>query len=252
MKLSSHIVSIILLTCVCKPLLADELVGTVDWAHTHMLAFPVTGVIDLVSVLPGQRVKQGQLLAKLDQQPFKLAIKRHQASVDAIEPLIDDAQREYEHAQELFDQTVLSEVELQKKQAQLLRLQAERTMAQQDVSLARWQQQRSELRAPADGVLIRSNLLPGMVISEENQGQVFALFGQTTVMAFRVDISPQQRAVFSLGQEIELKINKQQVKAQVSSINIKGMEPVIYQLVLVFEPTSDQQYFAGQTASLVF
>lgn len=251
MKVSRYM-SIICLVCFCRPLLAAELVGTLDWTNQHMLAFPVYGVIEVVSVQPGQQVKQGQLLATLDQQPFNIAINRHQASVDAVEPLINDARREYQHAQELFEQTVLSEVELQKKQAQLLHLQAEQKIALQDVALARWQQQRSVLRAPADGVLVRSNLIPGLVISRENQAQVFALFAATTMMALHVDISAQQRLAFSLGQILDVKIDKQRLKAQVSSINIKGTEPVIYQMALQFKPTSDQQYVAGQSATVVY
>ncbi|MFW2372147.1 MAG: efflux RND transporter periplasmic adaptor subunit [Gammaproteobacteria bacterium] len=251
MKVSSYI-SIIFFACFCRPLLAAELVATLDWANPQMLAFPVLGVVEVVNAQPGQQVKRGQLLAKLDQQPFKFAINRHQASVDVVEPLIEDARREYQHAQELFEQTVLSEVELQKKQAQLLHLQAQQKVALQDVALARWQQQRSVLLAPADGVLIRSNLIPGQVISRENQDQIFALFAQTTMMALGVDVSPQQRTAFSLGQILEVNIDKQRLKAQVSSINIKATEPVIYHMVLQFKPTSDQQYVAGQAATVVY
>ncbi len=251
MKLSSHI-GVVLFSCICSPLLAEELVGTLDWANPRMLAFPVTGVIEQVNVQPGERVKQGQLLARLDQQPFKIGIDRHQANVDAIEPLIEDARREYRHAQELFEQTVLSEVELLKKQAQLVRLQAEQRMTQQDVALANWQQQRSVLRAPGDGVLISSNLLPGMVISEENQAQVFALFTETSMMAVRLDLNATQRGVFSLGQSLEVNIGKQRIKAQVSSINNKGTVPGGYQMVLQFMQTPDQQYIAGQTATVMY
>lgn len=251
MKLLSHI-GVVLFSCICSPLLAEELVGTLDWANPRMLGFPVTGVIDEVNAQPGERVKQGQLLARLDQQPFKIGINRHQANVDAIEPLIEDARREYRHAQELFEQTVLSEVELQKKQAQLVRLQAEQRMTQQDVALANWQQQRSVLRAPADGVLISSNLLPGMVISEENQAQVFALFAETSMMAVRLDLNAQQRGVFSLGQSIEVNVGKQRIKAQVSSINNKGTVPGGYQMVLQFMQTPNQQYSAGQIATVVY
>ncbi|MCW8955844.1 MAG: biotin/lipoyl-binding protein, partial [Gammaproteobacteria bacterium] len=106
MKVSSRI-SIILLACFTGPLLADELVATLDWANPQLLAFPVLGVIEQVNAQPGERVKQGQQLARLDQQPFKIAINRYQASVEAIEPMIGDARREYQHAQELYDQTVL-------------------------------------------------------------------------------------------------------------------------------------------------
>lgn len=251
MKVSSSI-SIILLACLCSPLQADELVGTLDWANPQMLAFPVSGVIQEVRAQPGELMKQGQLVAKLDKRPFNYAINRHKASVDAIEPLIQDARREYQHAQELFDQTVLSEVELQKKQAQLAHLQAEQKMAQQDVSLAQWEQQHSVLRAPADGMLISSNLLPGKVISIENQAQVFAMFVESTMMAVHFDLSPEQRKSFSVSQNMEVKIDNQRLKARVSSITIRGTESVVYRMVLQFRQTSDQQYIAGQRAVLVY
>lgn len=251
MKLSSGI-SIIFFACLSSPLLANELVGTLDWANQQMLAFPVSGVIEEIKVQPGELMKQGQLVAKLDSRPFNFTINRHKASVEAIEPLINDARREYQHAQELFDQTVLSEVELLKKKAQLAHLQAEQKMAQQDVSLARWQQQHSVLRAPADGVLLSSNLLPGMVISIENQTQVFVMFAETTMMAVGFDLSPEQRKSFSMGQSLELKIDNQRLKARVSSITTRGTEPVVYRMVLQFRQTSDQQYIAGQRAVLVY
>lgn len=251
MKVSNRITTI-LLTCFCGPSMAAELMGTLDWANPRMLAFPVAGIIEEVSAQSGEQLKQGQLVARLDQQPFKIAIDRLRASSDAIKPLIDDARREYQHAQELFEQTVLSEVELQKKQAQLAHLQAEQRMLKEDVALALWQQQRSVLRAPADGVLISSNLLPGMVISEENQAQAFALFAETSMMAIRLDLTAQQRRLFSMGQIFEIKIDEQRLKAQVSSITIKGAAPVAYHMVLQFRPTSGQLFIAGQAAILVY
>lgn len=251
MKYPSRI-SLVLLMCVSGSIQAGELVGHLEWANPQILAFPVTGVIDELSAQAGAQLKQGQALAKLDQQPFKIAISRYQASVEAIEPLIGDALREYQHAQELYEQTVLSEVELQLKQAQLARLQAQQKMAQQDVAMARWQQQRSVLRAPSDGVLLASRLLPGMVISEENQAQAFALFADTSVMALRVDLSVEQRSQFSLGQKLKVKIDKQGLNAQISSITFIESEPVTYEMVLQFPQQPGQHFYAGQTATVVY
>lgn len=161
---------------------AEEIQGTLIWGQRLILGFPVTGVVSELNVQAGSSVKRNQVLAKLDGVPFNSRVKKAQSTLDRIDPMIFDAQQDFDQAQELYDRTVLSEVELQKTEIRLKGLKAEHAMAKADLELAQWQRKQSQLIAPFDGIVVQSNLAQGLVITDENQSEFRIELAQAGVM----------------------------------------------------------------------
>ena len=129
----------------------------------------VSGVVEEVLVKPGQRVKKGAVLLRLDKTVLQARLDEataEQARADADE---EDAQRELGRAEELFNRTVSSTSELEaatlrhaRAKAALSGANARRVIAQKNLSDA-------ELKAPFNGVVSSVPGGPGTVVTADCQ-----------------------------------------------------------------------------------
>lgn len=91
--------------------------GTVQWARRVELGLGASGAIRTVAVEAGARATKGQVLVALDDTPFR-------AELDQARADRDEAARDYKQAQQLFERTVLSAVELENAKLKSVRAQA--------------------------------------------------------------------------------------------------------------------------------
>lgn len=143
-----------------------SLVGTSPlWAADKVeLTTRVSGVVDTVLVKPGQRVKKGAVLLRLDktilQARFDEATAEH-ARAQADEA---DAKRELDRAKELFNRTVSSTSELDAATLGHARAQSALSVALARRTIAQKNLQDAELKAPFDGVVSAVPGGPGTVV----------------------------------------------------------------------------------------
>lgn len=74
------LVSIASVGLLISPLtIAASLDAKVEWAERVSLSVPVSGIVSQVTVETGQNIKPGQILLRLDQDPFKTALQEAKA-----------------------------------------------------------------------------------------------------------------------------------------------------------------------------
>jgi multidrug efflux system membrane fusion protein len=128
------------------------------------LGVPVSGVVVEVRVAEGEQVKRGQRLLVLDPRPFRLRLEGLEATVRRLRPARDERLRELERAQDLYDRTVLSQVELQQAQNAADMAEAALQEAESARRLAELELEYSVLRAPRDGTVLRVHAGVGQVV----------------------------------------------------------------------------------------
>jgi len=245
-------IALIMLLAQSASSLAEEIQGTLVWGQRVILGFPVTGVISDLNVQAGSLVKRKQLLARLDNVPFETHVKKAQSNVDRIEPMIFDAQQEFDQAQELYDRTVLSEVELLKTEVKLKGLKAEQAMAKADLELAQWQRKQSQLIAPFDAIVVNNNLVQGMVVSQENQSELRIELAKAGLMQVQLKVTADTLVSITMNQQAQVVIGDNSYKAFV-----KRIEPVpdasgMHIVQVEFSHPVDRSYIARQAAKVVF
>ncbi|BAN68698.1 hypothetical protein EBS_0749 [endosymbiont of unidentified scaly snail isolate Monju] len=119
---------------------AGELVGTLEWNREVTLGVLEPGVIQTVRVVPGQRVRRGELLLALDRRAQKADLAAARGRLQLAQARLEEAQREFERAEDLYERTVLSE--------------HERVVAH--IGL---------LEAPFDGLVVRVDARPGQAVN---------------------------------------------------------------------------------------
>ncbi|MDA8127514.1 MAG: efflux RND transporter periplasmic adaptor subunit [Betaproteobacteria bacterium] len=142
------------------------------WAADKLeLTTRVSGVVEVVLVKSGQRVKKGAVLLRLDRTVLQARLEEALADQARAQADEAEAKREQGRAQELYDRTVSSTSELETAQlryarakAALAATRARRTIAQKNLADA-------ELRAPFDGVVNAIPGGPGTVVAADCQPQ---------------------------------------------------------------------------------
>ena len=149
--------------------------GTLWAAERVELTTRVSGVVETVLVKPGQRVKKGAVLLRLDKTVLQAQLDEATAEQALAQADEEDAKRELERAKELFDRTVSSTSELEastlrhaRAKAALSRANARRVIAKKNLSDA-------ELKAPFEGVVNSIPGGPGTVVTADCQPKALVI-----------------------------------------------------------------------------
>lgn len=148
------------------------------------IAAEVTGKVVELAVEEGMVVRQGQVLARLDnvlaEKDLTLAQSRAEAAEAASAAIaadLQDAERIYTRTKALSQQNISSEAELTKAESRTTMLRAQLRQSQAQLATARTEVQRAgaildkhQIRAPFDGVVVERSAQPGEMISPMSAG----------------------------------------------------------------------------------
>jgi RND family efflux transporter MFP subunit len=156
----------------------------------------VTGKVMEVLIEEGMKVKEGQVVARLDDSNVKTSLDVAQAQLDSAKIAIEEtraqlkaADLEYARETELAKQKIASQSDLDNSEASANSLRAHLTMLERDEIVAEkqvilWQQQMDDMiiRAPFDGVVTTKDSQPGEMISPISAGGGFTRTGIGTIV----------------------------------------------------------------------
>jgi multidrug resistance efflux pump len=129
-------------------------------ADVVTIAPDVSGLISEVPVHDNQPVKRGDVLFRIDQARFALALAQADAQADSRKAQMDEAVRETERTQKLTALSV-SQEQQQSRQATADAALAAYRQALADRAVAQLNLNRSEVTSPVDGTVTNVNLEPG-------------------------------------------------------------------------------------------
>ncbi len=138
-------------------LLAIELKARSEFSKLYALNAAISGIVDEVLVRPGQSVKRGDILLKLDATPYRAAVAVANAKVTIREPVRNQMQIELEKAQELYDRDSLALVELQQAENNLQIAAGKLAAAEAVLQLAKFELNQSTLKSPEDLLVLKVN-----------------------------------------------------------------------------------------------
>ena len=127
--------------------------GVVEALRQTVLAAQVAGAVVELRVQPGDPVKAGQVLLRLDAQAAQQTAAASEAQVLAAQAQREAATREYERQQSLFDQNYISRAALDRAQTQFRAARAEADAMLAAAGASRSQSGFYVIKAPYDGVV---------------------------------------------------------------------------------------------------
>lgn len=150
--------------------------GSPVWAaDTVELSTRVSGVVAEVRVKPGQRVKKGAVLLRLDKTVLQAQLDEASAEQARAQADAGDARRELERVQELYKRTVSSTSELDAATLRNARAQSTLAAAKARRVIAQKNLQDADLKAPFDGTVKSVPGGPGTVVTADCQPRTLVI-----------------------------------------------------------------------------
>ncbi len=127
--------------------------GTVQAGIESRLSFKVPGTVEEVAVNVGDRVRRGQIIARLDDENFRLQEQETEAALAQARAQERNAQRTYERTQGLYETRSASKQDLDAARAAYESASAQVASIQKRLELAQLQLSYARLTAPFDGAV---------------------------------------------------------------------------------------------------
>lgn len=231
------------------PVLAAELDARLDWSRRTELAMPLSGIVTDVPVNAGERVSKGQVLAGLDPGPFQTAVNEALAQQTRRRIEREEAVRDAKQAQELYDRTVLSTVELENAKNKQARAEAAYKEASANLDRARYRQRISILRAPFDAQVLSRRIEVGQVVSAELNPPTVMIIAAAGEYLAQARIAADRAASVKPGQDVQVSVSGKSHPAKIRAITYDpagGKEPFVLDAVF----STSERFTAGQAARI--
>ncbi len=234
---------------------AAEVGGSLQWARRVELGMPVSGVIDAVKVRSGDVVEAGAPLVSLDARGFKATLQEAEAAVAKAAAAREEAGRELDRANEMYDRTLLSDHDLQVAKiadttaaAALKSAEAQRAQARLDLEYSR-------ITAPFGGVILQCNAEAGQTVVNRLQSVPLIAMAELGRMVAQADVDAAALANLTLGHTLTVRVGGKDYEGKVQRL---GMEPTgkrdgnpLYALDVLFTYPVGDNLRAGQAATVV-
>ncbi|MBI5604127.1 MAG: efflux RND transporter periplasmic adaptor subunit [Deltaproteobacteria bacterium] len=189
------------------------------------VASKATGRLETLSVEEGNRVKKGQIIARLENADLQAAINQTQANVNTaqanlgqIEAEIKDAQLKFDRSKRLIQSKAIAQSDYDTIEAKMQQLQAGRAAALSQIKAAEAGLNASQVameytlsRAPFDGVVLTKNADVGEVVapfgSSINAKAAVVTMADMESLIVEADVSEINLAKVKKGQPCEIQLD---------------------------------------------
>jgi RND family efflux transporter MFP subunit len=202
------------------------------------------GVVDEVLVTLGQHVDKGDLLLRMDQREARAAALEAKARVARTLVALDDAERELARSRELFDRGLIAIEEL--KDAELIKAaaDAEHESAKAAQAAADVLLERTELRAPFDGIVVARNAYGGAVIYKTLQQEPLIAVAPTDKMVARILVTADVLSRYRPGQQAQVTVRGRVREGRIYSLGVEAVridpDGAVYELDVIFDSRPDE------------
>ena len=170
-------------------------------ARTDMnLGFRVNGKIVERKVDIGEKVKPGDVLARIDSADYVLAVRRSQADLDSAEKQLQTTELARDRAQKLFDKNVGSKSQLEQAELSYDQASSTRDSAVSALAEAKNQVAYSDLTSDMNGIVTTINADVGQVVSSGTPVITVAVDGEKEVL---IAVPEMDIAQFKVGKNVK-------------------------------------------------
>jgi RND family efflux transporter MFP subunit len=200
--------------------------GYVTARRQATVSAKITGKVTEVLIEEGMRVREGAVLARLDDTEARAQLDLARAQLVAarsqlaeVRAQLEQAERDYTRQQGLYDRGLVSPQSIDAALAQrdmlrarLAATQEQIKVAQESVSVAQVQLDNTVIRAPFGGVVVAKSAQPGEMISPISAGGGFTRTGIGTIvdmdsLEIQVDVNESYINRVAAGQPVEATLN---------------------------------------------
>jgi RND family efflux transporter MFP subunit len=232
---------------------AEEISATLQWVRTVPLSTTVSGVIEWVNVAQGDRVRSGKELLNLVDATFQADVLARRAGVKKAKNNNDEARRELERTQELYDRTLLSDHDLQLATIQYDAAGAELQVAHAALSAAERDHYYSVIRAPFDAWVLQRNAQPGQAVIVKLQAIPLLVLAEAGRMLARATVGVATVGSIKRGNKARVWVAGKSYDGKIHTVAMEPVGPGVDEYVVdVLFVSGPSVLRVGQSARVSF
>jgi len=232
--------------------------GTLSAVTTVQVGTQVSGKVVEIRADFNDRVKKGQLIARIDPTLLEQAVRDAQAGVERNHAELEQAEREYVRNEQLFQRKVLTEVEFNNAKYRLAVARANVKSAQVTLDRARQNLSYTEIFAPIDGTVVERTVDVGQtVVASMSTPQLFLIANDLEQMQILASVDESDIGAISGGQPVRFSVQaypNEKFTGEVKQVRLqsKTTENVVNYTVVVGVSNKGGRLLPGMTATLDF
>jgi HlyD family secretion protein len=245
-----------------------EATGHLDASARVQVSPKIAGHVAEIKVAPGDHVERGQLLARLDDRASELGVRSAGGALQATIWRVAEARSahatavaELERVQRLQARGLASGADVEAAQAQAQRAEAqlkaagaERSVAEDNVAVAKFGHNLGDIVAPISGIVLVGPENPGAPVSPE-RGPLFVVAAPLDKMRIDADVSEADIGDLQLGEAATFEVQAFPGRSWNARVERIGLEPkrdgaVVTYPVLLSAANPDGKLLPGMTAAV--
>jgi RND family efflux transporter MFP subunit len=171
------------------------------------------GRIAWLNLEEGQKVKKGELVARLESQELEAQKKQYIAQREQYRALVENARRERDRARSLLDQKIGSQQAFDAADSQVRALEEQVHSAESQIRYVEELIKNAEIYAPIDGVVTVKKAFVGETVAPQgfggagSAGATFAVIVDLKSLEMEADINEQNLGKLSANQSAEVTLD---------------------------------------------
>jgi HlyD family secretion protein len=232
--------------------------GTLRATSTVQVGTQVSGRVDEIYVDFNDHVEEGQLIARIDPTLLEQEVRSARTSVGRSLAELDQATREMERAESLYQGKVITESEYTTAQYQLALANASYESATINLDKAERNLKYTEIRAPVNGTVLERNVDVGQTVAASLQApQLFLIAGDLSEMEILALVDESDIGQILPDQQVRFTVQafpNRYFVGTVRQVRLQSttQENVVNYLVAVAVDNKDGTLLPGMTATVEF
>ncbi len=230
--------------------------GTIEAITTVNVGTQVSGIIQHVYVDFNQNVKQGQLLAKLDETSLLAQLEQSQSSVDQAQAQLNFQEATYKRIKALFEKDLIAQGDYDQALYNYENSKASLSNTKSALARTKVNLDYATITSPIDGVVLNRAVEEGQTVAASfNTPTLFTIVNDLTQMEVQTNIDEADIGKVKQGQRVEFTVDAypdMKFKGVVSEVRLQPVTTnnVVTYVVILRAQNPDKKLMPGMTASV--
>ena len=229
--------------------------GTIQAITTVNVGTQVSGIIQHIYVDFNDRVKKGQVLARLDETPLKAQVDQSQAAVDQAKAQYEYQKATFDRLRDLFNKNLIAQADYDQALYNLENAKGMLSSAQSALDRSKVNLAYATIYSPIDGVVLNRAVEEGQTVASSfNTPTLFTIANDLTQMEVQTSVDEADIGRVVNGQKVEFTVDAYPnltFDAVVSQVRLQPVTTnnVVTYTVILKAPNKDLKLMPGMTAS---
>jgi len=229
--------------------------GTIEALKTVNVGTQVSGIIQDIYVDFNDVVKQGQLLARLDEVPLRAALEQSRASLDQAQAQLNYNESNYNRLKVLYDKNLIAQTDYDQAVYNYENSKASVVNAKSALSKAQVNLEYATITSPISGVVLNRAIEEGQTVAASfTTPTLFTIVNDLTQMEVQASVDEADIGLVLKGQRVEFTVDAYpdlKFAGQVTQVRLQPVTTnnVVKYIVILSAPNPEKKLMPGMTAS---